>query len=180
MAELSSSRRLASVVEVLSSLDKLSILFRITSNMSLIFLSTPRDSTPPSTEWKDRRETGNEWKLDSEYIRSLQNSTHINHPASSSSASPYCSWFWLCSCFAQLSRCTWLQWRSKEKFLLLSGKQCKRPQTDLWEGFPLNVCIVCWSSATSKHLTSLNITFSLQGCQENYLYSNEFCLEGRL
>lgn len=48
-AELSSSRRLASLVEVLSSFDRLSILFRITSSMSLIFFSTPRDSTPPST-----------------------------------------------------------------------------------------------------------------------------------
>lgn len=48
IAELSSSRRRASVV-VLSSFDRLSILFRITSSMSLIFFSTPRDSTPPST-----------------------------------------------------------------------------------------------------------------------------------
>lgn len=56
MAELSSSRRReASVVEVLSSLDRLSILFRITSSMSLIFRSTPRDSTPPITEWRKRR-----------------------------------------------------------------------------------------------------------------------------
>lgn len=49
IAELSSSRRFASLVEVLSSFDRLSILFRITSSMSLIFFSTPRDSTPPST-----------------------------------------------------------------------------------------------------------------------------------
>lgn len=49
IAELSSSRRRASLVEVLSSFDRLSILFRITSSMSLIFFSTPRDSTPPST-----------------------------------------------------------------------------------------------------------------------------------
>lgn len=46
-AELSSSSRWAS--DVLPSLDRASILFIMTSNMSLIFLRTPRDSTPPST-----------------------------------------------------------------------------------------------------------------------------------
>lgn len=46
-AELSSSSRWAS--DVLPSLDRASILFIMTSSMSLIFLRTPRDSTPPST-----------------------------------------------------------------------------------------------------------------------------------
>lgn len=53
-AELSSSSRWAS--DVFPSLDRASILFIMTSSMSLIFLRTPRDSTPPSTgkdsEWR--------------------------------------------------------------------------------------------------------------------------------
>lgn len=47
-AELSSSSLWVSVV--LLSLDRTSILFIMTSSMSLIFLSTPRDSWPPRTE----------------------------------------------------------------------------------------------------------------------------------
>lgn len=53
-AELSSSSRWASDV-VLPSLDRESILFIMTSSMSLIFLRTPRDSTPPSTGEKESR-----------------------------------------------------------------------------------------------------------------------------
>lgn len=67
IAELSSSRRRASVVEVLSSLDRLSILFRITSSMSLIFLSTPRDSTPPSTEWRDTYKENKNLEFEAHY-----------------------------------------------------------------------------------------------------------------
>lgn len=46
-AELSSSSLWVSVM--FPSLDRESILFKITSSISLIFLSTPRDSGPPST-----------------------------------------------------------------------------------------------------------------------------------
>lgn len=52
-AELSSSSLWVSVV--LPSFDRTSILFIITSSMSQIFLSTPRDSWPPSTKIKQNK-----------------------------------------------------------------------------------------------------------------------------
>lgn len=109
IAELSSSRRRASVVEVLSRLDRVSILFRITSSMSLIFLSTLRDSTPPSTGQKDKdRRRNSRWmkRWTVEHITNLQNRKYINRRACSSSGSLYSSWLWLCSCFRLLSLCT--------------------------------------------------------------------------
>lgn len=54
-AELSSSSLWVSVA--LPSLDRVSILFIMTSSMSLIFLSTPRDSGPPSTEKHTKRDS---------------------------------------------------------------------------------------------------------------------------
>lgn len=80
IAELSSSRRRASVVEVLSSLDRLSILFRITSSMSLIFLSTPRDSTPPSTEWRDTQKENKNLKVGSKLPTCWTSCTLITNP----------------------------------------------------------------------------------------------------
>ena len=71
MAELSSSRRRVLAADVLSSLDRLSILFKMTSSMSVIFLSTPRDSTPPST---GERESESKWERDRarEWVRASE------------------------------------------------------------------------------------------------------------